>query len=433
MRKRMVALVVLISAMLVSILVISYLWNPNEHEPIVIRGDADIDKADGVVSGSGTESDPYTIEGWEITPDSYAVSIENTRAHIILSNLTIIGSQRPSYTISPSFFWGISIMNCTNLTIEDCTIEFCNGIYIHDSSDVTLRRNEVISTYAICSLSGCSEICLSDNLLVGIGSSHPYPSTVELVACESVSATDNSIKNATFDLHELDVDQLRSLSVDSSNSVNGSPFLFRVNESAIHYDSQDVGQIILLGCTDIKLSNLSFEYLPRPITIIQCSDIAISDVYMIDCGIGIEIDDSIGVELVRSTAINTSTCMFHSDEIIVTENDFKGESMLHLDVPESYVNITVVHNNFLNPSSSLVELDWTGSGEPLTWVEFCLEYPLGGNYWEVYANAGDYLYGVYQNIPGADGFADTPFVVCPKGSGLPYSIDGYPLMEPWSP
>ncbi|MCJ7561916.1 MAG: right-handed parallel beta-helix repeat-containing protein [Thermoplasmata archaeon] len=429
----MVALVVLISAMLVSILVISYLWKSNEHGPIVIQGDAYIDETDGVVSGSGTESDPYVIEGWEIIQDYYAVAIENTRAHIIVRNLTIIGSQNPSYAVSPSSFCGISIANCTNLTIEHCTIECCNGVYIGDSSDVTLRRNEIVSSFRICSLSGCSEICLRDNLLIGIGPFYPYSSTVEFVACKSISVTDNSLKNATFDLHELDEGQLRSLSIDSSNSVGGFPFLFRVNESAIHYDSQAFGQIILLGCTDIRLSNLSFEYLPRPITILQCSDIAISDVYMANCGIGIEINDSIGVALVRSSGINTSTCMRHSDEIVVAENDFIGESMLHLDVPESYVNITVVHNNFLNIDSSMVTVTWVGIGDPVDWVNFSFGYPSGGNYWATYAHMGDYCSGPYQNIQGADGIADTPFMIQETIAGLPYAMDPYPLMAPWSP
>ena len=36
------------------------------HDPIYIDGNADFTPANGVKSGSGTQSDPYLIEGWDI-------------------------------------------------------------------------------------------------------------------------------------------------------------------------------------------------------------------------------------------------------------------------------------------------------------------------------------------------------------------------------
>ncbi|NIP67606.1 MAG: hypothetical protein GWN76_06265, partial [candidate division Zixibacteria bacterium] len=36
------------------------------HDPIYIDGNEDFTPENGVVSGSGTENDPYVIEGWVI-------------------------------------------------------------------------------------------------------------------------------------------------------------------------------------------------------------------------------------------------------------------------------------------------------------------------------------------------------------------------------
>jgi len=51
-------------------------------------------------------------------------------------------------------------------------------------------------------------------------------------------------------------------------------------------------------------------------------------------------------------------------------------------------------------------------------------YPSGGNYWSNY-NGTDYYHGPNQNIPGADGIGDTPYII-PDG----INMDQYPLMDP---
>ena len=48
------------------------------HDPILIVGNAEFTNASGVVWGSGTESDPYIIEGWDINA-SAANGIEPRR------------------------------------------------------------------------------------------------------------------------------------------------------------------------------------------------------------------------------------------------------------------------------------------------------------------------------------------------------------------
>ncbi len=55
------------------------LCNPLPHEPILITSDNDFTRANGVVSGSGTATDPYLITNWQIKNlmPGYAIKVDN--------------------------------------------------------------------------------------------------------------------------------------------------------------------------------------------------------------------------------------------------------------------------------------------------------------------------------------------------------------------
>ncbi|MDI6917668.1 MAG: right-handed parallel beta-helix repeat-containing protein [Thermoplasmatales archaeon] len=61
-----------------------------QHEPIYIDGDDDFTSANGVTSGSGTASDPYIIENWDINASSaVGIEIRNADAHFIIRHCEI--------------------------------------------------------------------------------------------------------------------------------------------------------------------------------------------------------------------------------------------------------------------------------------------------------------------------------------------------------
>src|SRR6266540_6935185 len=45
------------------------------HSPIVINGDSGFTSANGVTGGSGTSSDPYIIQGWNLSSTGPGISI----------------------------------------------------------------------------------------------------------------------------------------------------------------------------------------------------------------------------------------------------------------------------------------------------------------------------------------------------------------------
>lgn len=96
------------------------------HEPIYISGNEGFTSDSGVVSGSGTEEEPYIIEGWEIdatgSPDG--IYVEKTDAYFIIRNSKIYGA----------VVQAIRLVNVKNGTIQEC--EFTDNavsIWLADS------------------------------------------------------------------------------------------------------------------------------------------------------------------------------------------------------------------------------------------------------------------------------------------------------------
>jgi len=81
--------------------------------PILIQNDYQFTAANGVVSGSGTVSDPYIIENWAIDArGAYGIDIRGTAAHFVVRNCLIRNSPASTHG-------GIRISNATNGAVEN--------------------------------------------------------------------------------------------------------------------------------------------------------------------------------------------------------------------------------------------------------------------------------------------------------------------------
>ncbi|HXX87815.1 MAG TPA: PKD domain-containing protein [Candidatus Acidoferrum sp.] len=78
----------------------------------------------------------------------------------------------------------------------------------------------------------------------------------------------------------------------------------------------------------------------------------------------------------------------------------------------------IYHNNFINSTETQFDTSF-GSVE-----QWDIGYPYGGNFWSDYGGSDNFS-GPYQNITGADGIGDVPYVIDENNT------DNYPLMEPW--
>lgn len=105
--------------------------NLKPHSPIFIDGNADFGSEDGVSSGSGTKTDPFVIEGWEILPvETYGIAVNNTDAYLVIRNVSVAASSSWSPYLRSALGEssgpvGISLDNASNVKIES---SFMSGL-----------------------------------------------------------------------------------------------------------------------------------------------------------------------------------------------------------------------------------------------------------------------------------------------------------------
>lgn len=113
------------------------------HAPILISGDNQFTNPNsGVIGGQGTSSDPYIIEGWEITSttgsDEGSISVRNTSKHFIIRNVYI----HPSSPVRETS--GVLLDNVENAAVENVNVtNSAYGIWLANSQRTTLQDNRV--------------------------------------------------------------------------------------------------------------------------------------------------------------------------------------------------------------------------------------------------------------------------------------------------
>ncbi len=142
---------------------VSYLLHPI----ILIDGNGAFTAANGVTSGTGANTNPYIIEGWNITHTSYDVSnyygivIRNTNAYFTIRNVYLCGVGTSSI--------GVLLNNVTNGQVQTANIPNCarstTGIYIMYSSNIKIYSNNLSDSRSLF-LSFSSNMTVSANSFV---------------------------------------------------------------------------------------------------------------------------------------------------------------------------------------------------------------------------------------------------------------------------
>src|SRR5712692_3745417 len=72
------------------------------HPPILIESNSQFITSNGVTQGTGTVSDPYIIQGWNISaPSSNAITVVNTTVSFIIRNVQV------NSAIRGIFLWNV--------------------------------------------------------------------------------------------------------------------------------------------------------------------------------------------------------------------------------------------------------------------------------------------------------------------------------------
>ena len=133
--------------------ILSYAYHPD----ISINGDSGFTNASGVVWGSGTSSDPYIIEGWDISVfQIYGIIVTGTTAYFTIRDCYIHHGG--------SHHYGIYLNGVSNATINNNTcLGYYAGIFLGSSNNNTLINNNCPDNSEGICIAYSSGNTLSDN------------------------------------------------------------------------------------------------------------------------------------------------------------------------------------------------------------------------------------------------------------------------------
>ena len=185
--------------------------------------------------------------------------------------------------------------------------------------------------------------------------------------------------------------------VDTSNTVNGKPIYYWVNQHNKQVP-EDAGWVVIVNSTDITMKNLEITRNYEGINLQFTKNSIIEDVRVSNCRVGIMVG------------------LYSCDNMIIQSKIENNDQGLYLDWQTTRNSIH--HNSFINNTKQV----YTSRSYPNIWDD---GYPSGGNYWSGYTDV-DLYSGPSQDQPGSDNIWDHPYVIDSNNQ------DHYPFVNKWS-
>jgi hypothetical protein len=315
------------------------------HSLILISGNSEFIAANGVTGGTGTASDPYVIQGWNITVcwhcPYYGIEVANTTAYFRIFNVTV------SSLITAQPATGILLNNATNGRIDNSVVQdesvfCCGGIIVESSRNIVVNANNV-EAGSCNNFSSCSTY-----------------DTVGAYGSTNVTISGNSIRANTSG-NVLGVRGSSNVSVlDNTILMNGLP--------PIGAPWAPSNGIVVSSSGNVKISQ-------NTVRDSACS--AYSPAMSMIVG------GSSNVQIFGNNITSSYTC---------------GSGI----VLQSATGSLVYHNNLVNSSVQASD-DNPGKNQ---WDN---GYPTGGNYWSDYKGVDNCSGAQQNVCPSPDGIGDTPY------------------------
>jgi len=355
------------------------------HAPILIASDADFTPANGVVSGTGTPTDPFVIEGWEIdTAGGNGIDVRDTRASFVVRNINAVKS-----AVGPPYNFAAYLMNVTDAQLEYINaMDGVQGFSIRNSDRVRLAH----LNQSALDLTGV-DVMASGNVSV---STSVVGANILAYNATNLTISSNHVMGPSS---AIVVRYSRSVLIDS-NVVDGANSLLRVNAT---HDVVISHNRIVHGWMYVGPG-------PTDNTTISDNDVR--------SGIeGIAAVTASNVTIVGNNVSSTARSALRlegSSDAKVLLNRFT-DSATGIFVRWTR-DVSVWHNDFAGNQAQGVVQD----GLRIAWND---SYPSGGNFWSDYAGVDD-CGGPNQDVcPAPDGIGDTPYAIDANNS------DRYPLIR----
>ena len=275
--------------------------------------------------------------------------------------------------------------------------------------------------------------------------------------------------------------------IDVSNTVNGNPICYLVNQRDLTIDSSDIGYLGLVNCTNIRIRDVTLMNNSQGLLLAFTTNSAIEKATIAHNTVGIHAlcsdrntisastitKNGFGINLYHSSLnnITKNTLTYNtgfygggivigrlplswgvltgsivpSEDNIISSNtisnsgDYEGGIVLS----GSGITHTIVAGNTIKNNVAGIYIAYNASNNKISHNNFIDNkkqvhidtergtavniwddgYPSGGNYWSDY-DGTDLYGGSYQNLTGSDGIGDSPYIIDENNQ------DNYPLMKP---
>lgn len=461
-------------------------FEPN-HAAIRISSDSDFTLENGVVGGSGTPQDPYIISGWDIVPapltgkpwnwDS-AVDIRDTEAFFTVQEVRIKSSGEGD---------GILMVNAHNGMIKNCTVKVA-GVAVHllmcsmlnisgcdlgasdwpalwsyGSANISIRDSSLNSTFQgngdrmtmywpdstmptirNCTIGGevrlynCSNGLVTDNCFEGARGGLVLEGTSNTSISRNVFEHRGiSFSGGSIETEADSYQDATTNTISSDNMIGERRIECHAGESGVTVDGVDIGQIIIMNCTDVAVANSAFTNSDSGILMVSCETIRISRCTATECRMGIRLLLCSDIQL-SDCDVTDNTAAGIAMVMCTNGNIFKNDIERTREFPQTYISvedagwglllynsggIVVDHNNFVDNQIQAGDIT---VGEKNDWDA---GYPWGGNFWSDYEGTDEFS-GPGQNLSGDDGIGDSKYQVAHENSDFwAYAVDNYPLMS----
>ncbi|MEW5760591.1 MAG: right-handed parallel beta-helix repeat-containing protein, partial [Candidatus Thermoplasmatota archaeon] len=394
----------------------SLFWLPEKTEaltaraPISINGNGSFTNANGVTSGTGTQSDPYIIENWDIdATNNDGIFIQNTDSYFIIRNCYIHDGKN-------NWWFGIGLYNVTNGKIDNvtlknnfvgiyfeisnnnqinCSVIYLNtwGVYLYKSPN-----NQITNTTSYNNTyDGFTLVYSSDNEMINITAYNNSQCGIQLALSSNTQINNSSIYNNVYGMYlasaansfmrfntldnnryNFGVDVYIDASdisyfyqdINTSNLINGKPIYYIVEQNDLLFDnSMSIGYLGIISCKNIIVANISITDNLDGVLFANTSYSTIKNVSMYKDAVGIAFYNSTNNQINNTNEYNNSFGIFFfnsSNNLIVKTNTYSNTyyGIFYYNSSSNQIEDTNAYNNsefgiFLYKSSNINKITST--------------------------------------------------------------------------
>jgi parallel beta-helix repeat protein len=246
--KKLFSTILLILLLTSAVILVSNIQPAKAIGTIYIRADGSIDPPTAPIQRDG---DVYTIAD-NINSDADGIVIER-------DNMTVDGA---GYTLQGTGSGaGISLSERSYVTIQNMTIRgFSRGISVSSSSCINISRNNITNN-------GWQGILLSNaraNSMIGNNITANGECGISLAISSNNFLRDNTVAGSNYNFGVYGSNDLFHFmnDVDASNTVDGKPIFYLVNQHNLSIDPQtylNIGYLAVVNSTYIKVQHLNMK------------------------------------------------------------------------------------------------------------------------------------------------------------------------------